>query len=440
MVKYFDYLRNRLDASIWFIPVCISITSFVLGLLMLWLERHILYLSASLQTLAMPVESARQVLSVIAGSVISVGGVSFSVTMVALTLTSGQYGPKILRHFLEDNSSKASLGLFLGTYVYALVVLTGYSETDKPHLTVLIGLLLALLAVVAFIRFIHRTATELQADEIVENIGHRLQVSLAELASEGAQHGRSCDVAAWRRAARGHRPHLIASDRQGYVQTIDYRKLVKWCVEHNCRMQVRARAGDFLVKGICVFKVYGCPADTIKSASDHLNSHVITGPVRTSVQDPEYPITQLNQLAARALSPGINDPGTAISCVDSFSLALAYIVDRDLPGSVFMDDEEEPRLLLRFTSFDGIMKAVFAQLRQFAKSEVSVVISLLDALCRLAQLTTRHDRLQVLGLHGDLIRKDINNLGLAAYDLRDINQRYMRLQRHVQHLDCCNNA
>ena len=105
MVKQLDYLRNRLNTSIWFIPVCISIASFVLGLLILWLERHITYLSASLQTFAMPVESARQGLSVIAGSVISVGGVSFSVTMVALTLTSGQYGPKVLRHFLEDNSS-----------------------------------------------------------------------------------------------------------------------------------------------------------------------------------------------------------------------------------------------------------------------------------------------------------------------------------------------
>jgi uncharacterized membrane protein len=437
MLKQLDYLRNRLDTSIWFIPVCISIASFALGLVMLWLERHIIYLSANLQTFAMPVESARQVLSVIAGSIISVGGVSFSVTMVALTLTSGQYGPKILRHFLEDNSSKVSLGLFLGTYIYALVVLTGYSEADKPHLTVLMALLLALFAVVGFIRFIHRTATDLQADEIVESIGQRLQVSLVELASEGARHGRSCDIAAWRRAARGQRPHLVASNRQGYVQSIDYRELVKWCVEHNCRMQVRARAGDFLVNGVCIFKVYGCPANTIEAAFNHLNSHIITGPIRTSMQDPEYPITQLNQLAARALSPGINDPGTAISCVDSFSLALAYIIDRDLPGSVFMDDEEEPRLLLRFTSFDGIMKAVFAQLRQFARSEVAVVVSLLDALCRLAQLTTRRDRLQLLGMHGDLIREDIDDLELAAYDLRDISQRHKRLQRLVQRLDCC---
>lgn len=206
-------------------------------------------------------------------------------------------------------------------------------------------------------------------------------------------------------------------------------------MEHDCLMQVRARAGDFLVNGVCIFKVYGCQEDAIESAFDHLNSHVITGPVRTPVQDPEYPITQLNQLAARALSPGINDPGTAISCVNSFSLALACIVDHDLPGSVFMDDKEEPRLLLRFTSFDGIMKAVFAQLRQFAKSEVAVVVSLLDALCRLAQLTTRRDRLRLIGLHGDLIREDIDDLSLSAYDQRDINQRYQRLHRMVQRLD-----
>ena len=97
-----------------------------------------------------------------------------------------------------------------------------------------------------------------------------------------------------------------------------------------------------------------------------------------------------------------------------------------------MDDKEEPRLLLRFTSFDGIMKAVFAQLRQFAKPEVSVIVSLLDALCRLAQLTTRRDRLQLLGLHGDLIWEDIDGLALATYDLRDISQRHKRLQRLVQ--------
>lgn len=153
------------------------------------------------------------------------------------------------------------------------------------------------------------------------------------------------------------------------------------------------------------------------------------------MQDPEYPITQLNQLAARALSPGTNDPGTAISCVNSFSLALAPIMDRELPGSLFVDADEKPRLLVRSTNFDGLLKAVFAPLRQFAKTEVSVVVSLLEALCRLAELTTRRDRLRELARHGELIWEEIDQQALAKYDLGDIRQRHKRLQTLVHRLD-----
>jgi uncharacterized membrane protein len=168
-------------------------------------------------------------------------------------------------------------------------------------------------------------------------------------------------------------------------------------------MQVRIPAGDFVVDGVCAFRVYGCRPEVLNRSVEHLNRYIVTGPVRTPIQDPEYPITQLNRLAARALSPGINDPGTAISCINAFSLALAQIVDRDMPGSVLADRESNARLLIRFTSFAGILKAVYASLRQFASGDVAVSISLLDSLCRLAELTTRASRLQLLRIHGDLI-------------------------------------
>jgi uncharacterized membrane protein len=393
------------------------------------------YQFATWQMFAMPVDSARQVLSVIAGSVISVGGVSFSVTMVALTLTSGQYGPRVLRHFLEENDSKTSLGLFLGAYVYALVVLTGYTESDHAHLSVLTALLLALLAVVGFVRFIHRIATDLQADEIVQRIGKRLCGALQMLTEAAQQEGRSDDLLGWRRQARGRRARLVACLGCGYVQSIDYDGLVRWCVEHDCCLQVRVRAGDFVVEGSCAFKVFGCAPGDVADALETLNEHIVTGPVRTSTQDPEFPITQLNQLAARALSPGINDPGTAISCVDSFCLALAQIIDRDLPGSVFHDDEGVSRLLVRFSRFEGLLKAVFVPLRQFAQIDVSVTVSLLEALCRLAQLTTRRDRLALLGMHGSLISEGVDEIRTDSYDLCDIRVRAKRLQILVQRLD-----
>lgn len=234
MIDSVRYFLKTFRTSIWLIPVILCISSLLLGLLMLWADRQVSGHYTALQMFSMPVESARQVLSVIAGSVISVAGVSFSVTMVALTLTSGQYGPKILRHFLEDNESKISLGLFLAAFVYSLVVFTGFVSSDQPHLTVIVALLLTLVALVGFIRFIHRTATDLQADQIFQRIGDKFESTLGELREQSLDPRRSRDLLRWRQAARGHTPQIIGAKHSGYVQSIDYAALVDWCRQRGC--------------------------------------------------------------------------------------------------------------------------------------------------------------------------------------------------------------
>ena len=431
MLARLAYLRERLDTSIWLIPIGLCLLSGLLGILMLWLDRSLGPSGLGLSAFAMPLASARQVLGVIAGSIIGVGGVAFSVTMVALTLTSGQYGPKILRNFLEDRFSKVTLGLFLGTYVYTLIVMTGYAQLDSPRFTVLVSLLLAFLALIAFVGFIHRTATDLQADQIIHRIGAQLEQALLELAAEADLSDRTPATLAWRRAARSHRAFPVAASTGGYVQTIDYAGLVTWCVDHDCVLQVRARAGDFLVDGVSLFKVFGCGPEGLESAVEDLNARIVVGPIRTPTQDPEHATTQLNQLAARALSPGINDPGTAITCVDWFSLGLAKIVDRDIPGCVFLDQDKRPRLLARVSSFAGIMTAIYTPLRQFSNSENAFTVSLLESLSRLAELTRRADRLDLLTLHGEEIWSQIRRQPLSDYDLRDIHRRYAKLKSLV---------
>ena len=428
MISHLAYLRRQIAAGIWFIPALFCVASLALGLLMIWMDRYVTHLFESWTSFAMSVDSARRVLTVIAGAVISVGGVAFSITMVALTLMSGQYGPKVLRHFLEDNTSKVSLGLFLGTFVYTLIVLTGYVKTDQPHLSVLTALLLALLAIVGFVQFIHRIATDLQADEIVQRISARLRSLLQKLTDASVRDRRRDGTLAWRRRVRGLRGYPVAFAGRGYIQTIDYPGLAAWCQTHDCHLQVRVRAGDFVVDGTGILKVYGCATETIDDERDRLNTYIVTGPVRTAVQDPEFPITQLNQIAARALSPGINDPGTAVSCVDSFCQALAEIIDRDWPGSLFIDSDGDVRLLARSVGFDGLLKAIFTPLRQFAQTDVAVTISLFEALSRLAELTTRAERLARLALHGRLISEALEHRPLTDYDRRDITRRANRLQ------------
>ncbi len=404
MIGRYAYLRERLQTSIWPIPLLMTLLSGLLGALMLWVDRLAWFEDLGPEWFAMEMEPARQLLSLIAGSTIGVGGVAFSVTMVALTLTSGQYGPKILRHFLEDEASKTSLGLFLGTYVYCLIVLTGFLPGDEPRWTTIMALTLAVSALISFVRFTHRTATDLQADEIVHRIGRQLQSSLEQLVGEASgENGRRHGTLAWRRQARGHRPVFVAAKQRGYIQTIDYDALCRWCAENDCAMQVRVRAGDFVVAGSCLLKVYAGDATTVETSLQMLRETILAGPIRTPVQDPEYPITQLNQLAARALSPGINDPGTAVTCIDGFSAAVADIVDRDLPGSAFVDENNVARVLIRQTTFPGLIKAIYAPLRQFATKDVAVNISLMESLCRVADLTTRERRLHVLAEHGETI-------------------------------------
>jgi uncharacterized membrane protein len=432
MIARLRYLHEQLKTSIWLIPVALSALSALLAITMLWVDRWSGWTdvgpNASLG-FAMPVSSARQVIGVIAGSIISVGGVAFSVTMVALTLTSGQYGPKVLRNFLDDDASKLSLGLFLGTYVYCIVLLTGFAPSDTPRFAVAAALVLAFVTLLAFVSFIHSTATNLQADQIVHRIGRQLQSAMAELADPDGHDDRRSDTLLWRRAARSHRGQSVAAEIQGYVQSIEYPALLKWCVDRQCVLQVGVRAGDLVVEGTTLFRVFGCSQKGLEAGLGDLRACILAGPMRTPIQDPEFAITQLNQLAARALSPGINDPGTAVTCVDWFSVGLSRIIDKAIPGSVFLDADGKPRLLAKVNLLDGVLKSIYAPLRQAAREDLAVGIRLIESLCRLAQLTRRDARLRMLAWHGTLIWKEAQRASHAPEDLEDMGRRHTRLMR-----------
>ena len=153
------------------------------------------------------------------------------------------------------------------------------------------------------------------------------------------------------------------------------------------------------------------------------------------MQDPEYPVTQLNQLAARALSPGINDPGTAITCIDWFSMALAKIVNSELPGKVFLDDNSGARVLVRFTDFPGLAGAFYAPARQFASANIPVLIALLEARRRRADLSTRPDRLQQISTEGSALRDTIEHGDHLEPELNGFRQRYNKLTRLTTRLN-----
>lgn len=427
MKLLFLHWRERLQTSIWFIPALFCIGCSLLALGLLWVDRDLARLLPWDSLRSISLASARDVLGVIAGAVLSVGGVVFSVTMVALTLTSGQYGPKIIRQFLSDNDSKVSLGLFLGTGLYCMVAIAGFREGDNPGVTVLAGMLLTVLALAGFIRFIHGTATELQADQIIERVARELQRLLQQLHGEEQFRGRAKGTLGWRRAARGEHPWEVGADTTGYVQAVAYSALTEWCVEYNCLCLLRVQAGDFLLHGNCFATLYGPRPDPDSEALAALRRCVSTGPIRTPMQDPEYPVTQLHQLAARALSPGINDPGTAITCIDWYTMAIAEIANCRLPGNVFLDENEQPRVLARLEDFTSILNGFYTPVRQLASGNIQVLESLYDSLISLARITAIQERLDQLAAHGRAIQTTLRAQKFLHEDIRGLMQRHEKL-------------
>jgi len=423
------YLIEKLNTSLWPVPATICLACALLAITVPAVAPLMSpgWLPASWQDL--DPATARQVLGIIGGSIIGVGGVAFSVTMVALTLMSGQYGPKLLRNFLEDNGSKVTLGLFLGTYIFALVAMPSMDGLEQPGFGLLAALILAVAALLGFVKFIHDTASDVQADQVIQRTARQLRDTLYELTTAPQGTKRSTAVIAWRRAARSHRARPVAASGEGYVQTIDHVGLLEWCRRNDCRLQLRVRAGDFVVPGRCTFKLHSPAPDDLADPVGELNRLIVLGPVRTPIQDAEHAISQLNQLVARALSPGINDPGTAITCIDWFGAALSEIIDRELPGCIAHGADDRPRILVRTLDFAGIAKAIYAPLRQFGRSDVAVAVRLMESLCQLAELTRRPDRLAILALHGRLIIDDAVHDSLPDYDGRDLIQRHSRLRR-----------
>jgi uncharacterized membrane protein len=427
--RYWDWART----SIWLLPTALCLFAALLALLFLQLDRSCDACRILMPALEMDVAAARQLMGVLVTSVLSVGGVSFSVTMVALTLTSGQYGPKVLRHFLEDTRSKVSLGLFFATAVYALAISIFLNAGDQPRLTVSVALVLAILAFIEFIGFIHRTASDLQADQLIQRIGRQLREDMGRLREVEGDSDRQHGTAQWRRATRGLERVAIASSKEGYIQTTDFSQMAADLAAYDSLAMLRVRPGDFLVKGVelmCLWR----PADVDEPALVRkLESAVAVGLIRTPIQDPEFPITQIQQIAARALSTGINDPGTAITCVDWLTLALAEVVDADFPGATVLDAQGNPRLLTRPMGFASALNAVYSPLRQFTASDLPVTLCLLESLSRLAACTRRADRLALLREQGKRVWKEVLAENHPGYDLAPVRQRYRQLLRRT---DC----
>ncbi len=308
-------------------------------------------------------EGARSVLSTIAGSTITVAGVVFSITIVTLSLASSQFGPRLLRNFMNDRATQFVLGVFVSTFLYTLLILRTIRGTDAnsfvPFLSVTSGILFAVASVGFLIFFIHHVPNSIQAENLVGRVAEELQARVDRLypdeLGEGPREKKS-DVEA--RLPRGFAEEAepIHSKKSGFIQAIDEERLLQLAQREGLIIQLCRRPGDFIAEEAALAVAW--PADKLtKKVTDECYDAFFFGWHRTPNQDIEYAIDQLVEVAVRALSPGINDPFTAMSCIEWLGVALIRVGRRQIPSALHYDEENHLRLVNNVTDYAGIAAA-----------------------------------------------------------------------------------
>jgi uncharacterized membrane protein len=355
-------------------------------------------------------DGASLVLSTIAGSMITIAGVVFSMTLIALSLASSQLGPRLLRNFMRDTRNQVVLGTFIATFVYCLLVLRTIRRAEEvafvPHLSVSIAVLLAIASLAVLIYFIHHVSVSIQADEVVARVNDELNDGIDRLFPEGMERGDpgSADAIAGAvlPVAFDLEAGPVGSADDGYLQSVDLDSLMALAKNENALFRLERRPGQYVVMGCPLVSVW--PADRVtEPLEERVNSAFILGHQRTASQDIQFPIHQLVEIAVRALSPGINDPFTAITCVDRLGSALHRLAQREMPSPFRLDEQDRLRLVVSADTFPEIVDASIGPIRQYARSSALVTIHLLETIVVIAGATHRPTDRAALLRQADMI-------------------------------------
>ena len=381
-------------------------------------------------------DAARQVLIAIAAAVITVVGVVFSITILALTLASQQFGPRMMRNFVRDVGNQVTLATFVATFVYSVLALVSITSIPHqpdfvPHLSVTVAEALLLVDLAVLIYFIHHIAKSIQLPEVIAGIAQDLMRAIdAEFPVRDADEdlamltGNEKSVPELLKLL-DERGGTVTADSSGYLQFVGYAQLVAIASRTDAVIRLDHRPGHFVVAGGPLATVW--PRGAAEQVRLALAKAHVTGPHRTLMQDPVFAIDQLVEIAIRALSPAVNDTFTALTCIDWLSAGLSRLSRRTLMEAFYRDGFGRVRLIESDPSYAKMVNRAFDKVRQAARGMPAVNIRLLHALAVVTEQTTSATQRRILLRQADMILQAAEESVPDANDLEDIRARYRRL-------------
>ena len=425
------YLWDKLRTNFWFIPLLIIILAVLAAYGLVFIDNTVNYKPEGLIRLFFSgtADSARSVLSVIAGAMIGVAGTVFSITLVALTLASSQFGPRLLRNFMHDRLNQVVLGSYVASFIYCLLVLRIVQAENKvdfvPNISVLFAILGAFVNILLLIWFIHHISVNIQADKVIADLDQGMLGNIKNLfpdqkeATPSPPNQKDIDHLKKEYSAS----FTVYSNKNAYLQAVDYEGLLSLALENDLVIHLDHRAGNFLVQGAELVRIW-CRKECDDPTKKKILDSFVIGQIRTPAQDAEFAIHQMVEIAARALSPGINDPYTAISCIDRLTSTMCYLTHAKFPVAHRLDEEGKLRLVLNPLTFGGLLDAAFHQIRQFGKDSPAVLIHLMEALITIFRFTQNQSQKNAVKRHADMVLRAGETAFIEKNDVADLKDRY----------------
>jgi uncharacterized membrane protein len=378
-------------------------------------------------------DAARQVLIAIAAAVITVVGVVFSITILALTLASQQFGPRMMRNFVRDVGNQVTLATFVATFVYSVLALVSITSIPHqpdfvPHLSITVSEAMLLVDLVVLIYFINHIAKSIQLPEVIAGIAKDLMRAIDDefpvrMADESlpVPAGGDKSVPELLKLLDERGGTVIAS-ASGYLQFVGYAQLVAIASRTDAVIRLDHRPGHFVVAGGPLATVW--PRGAAEQVRLALAKAHVTGPHRTLIQDPIFAIDQLVEIAIRALSPAVNDTFTALTCIDWLSAGLSRLSGRTLVEAFYRDGFGRVRLIESDPSYPKMVNRAFDKIRQAARGMPAVIIRLLHALTVITEQTTSVSQRRILLRQADMVLQEAEESVSEKNDLEDIRAGY----------------
>lgn len=430
--------------SYWFLPLLMTSAAFVLSVLTVMLD---LWLKpGTIEPWVWPYanspDAARELLSTIAGSMITIAGVAYAITISAVAYAAAQHGPRLLTNFMRDRANQFTLGVFLATFVYCVMVMrtvqsayAGDDTTFVPHISVLCSLLFAIGSIFALIYYIHHIPESIHVSRVAAGIGHELLKKIDRLYPETVgKHmpAKNCSVTEEQLKKLRENGVPIYAKRTGYLQALDGESLIAFATKKDLVVYLPYRPGEFVHHDAALIYIDRAnPLD--EDAYEALRSLFVVGYTRTQSQDADFLTDQLVDMAARALSPGQNDPFTAMTCIEWLGAALRKLAKRHEPSLERADKNGDLRVVTEPSGFSFFAEQIFEQLRPYVSTDANAGIRTMEVLVDVAELIEIDDRLDELHRHGELLVEACEKNEWDAYDLKRLRSRFsgMRTLKHL---------